>query len=312
MCRNVIIALVLAALSVTSANGSPASPVKTHKSASARAVRGKSHVKMRHRVGQSKRASRAGVKAAPSRSRFSESCLTPARHSRRSTQIRFAIPCKATPLRRVNLVMPAPLFGSRTSLERQNTRTEDDGLERIEDDEDLADRIARKMLVPVPVSAKLEINQNLPADRRYCRPWTASFLTDLARAHGAQFHRPVRVSSAVRTVEFQKRLIETNGNAAAAEGDIVSPHLTGSTVDIAKQGLSRQELAWLRSWLLPMQMVGRIDVEEEFQQTCFHITVYKSYILLPVAQMVGSPKAGRTSSQPHLAGASGKIAGQGL
>ena len=79
-------------------------------------------------------------------------------------------------------------------------------------------------------------------------------------------------------MEYQKRLQETNGNAAAAEGDIVSPHLTGATIDIAKQGLSRQELGWMRHWLMPLEAAGKIDVEEEFQQSCFHITVYKNYL----------------------------------
>ena len=174
--------------------------------------------------------------------------------------------------------MPAPLLGSHLSLERQNDKTEADGLERIEDEGDLADRIARKMLVPLPASSALTVNANLIENHRYCRPWTARFLSDLARVHSALFHSPLEVNSAVRTVEYQKRLMETNGNAAAAEGDVASPHLTGATIDIAKQGLSRQEMGWMRSWLLTLQKAGKIDVEEEFQQACFHITVYKSYV----------------------------------
>jgi hypothetical protein len=82
----------------------------------------------------------------------------------------------------------------------------------------------------------------------------------------------------VRTVVYQKQLMKINGNATAAEGDIASPHLTGATIDIAKQGLSRQEIGWMRAWLLPLEQAGKIDVEEEFQQSCFHITVYKSYV----------------------------------
>jgi hypothetical protein len=174
-------------------------------------------------------------------------------------------------------VMPPPLKGSHASLERQNERTEAEGLERIEDEDDLADRIARRMLVPVPVSLALTINGNLPVNHRYCRPWTARFLTDLAKSHAAEFHRPLEVSSAVRTVAYQKRLMGINGNAAAAEGDIVSPHLTGATIDIAKSPLSREEIGWMRSRLLALEDAGKIDVEEEFQQSCFHITVYKSY-----------------------------------
>ena len=173
--------------------------------------------------------------------------------------------------------MPAPLLGSRESLERQNARVDADGLERIENEADLADRIAHKLLVPIPASSALAVNARLPATHRYCRPWTARFLSDLARAHDAEFHRPLEVSSAVRTVEYQKRLMGTNGNAAPAEGDIVSPHLTGASIDITKDGLSRDEIAWMRRRLLALETAGKIDVEEEFQQACFHITVYKSY-----------------------------------
>jgi hypothetical protein len=71
--------------------------------------------------------------------------------------------------------------------------------------------------------------------------------------------------------------MRTNRNAADAEGDVVSPHLTGATVDIAKSGLSRKEMLWMRNKLLAYQNAGVIDVEEEFHQRCFHITVYKNY-----------------------------------
>jgi hypothetical protein len=196
--------------------------------------------------------------------------------------------------------MPAPLVGSRAILEHQNAMSDAEGLERILDEDDLADRIASRLLVPVPTSIALTINGNLPVNHRYCRPWTALFLSDLARSHAAQFHRPLEVSSAVRTVAYQKRLMGVNGNAAAAEGDIVSPHLTGATIDIAKSPLSRQEIAWMRVHLLPLELAGKIDVEEEFQQACFHITVYKNYV--PPARR-GSPAktAHPKSVQPEIA-----------
>jgi hypothetical protein len=171
----------------------------------------------------------------------------------------------------------APMVGSRESLVRQNERTEADGLTRIEDDAQLNELRHQKALVAVPVSASLRINEGLPTNRRYCRPWTAKFLTDLSRAHTARFHRPLQVNSAVRTVAYQRHLIGINGNAAPADGDIASPHLSGATIDIAKKGLSTSEIAWMRGYLLPLQLAGKIDVEEEFYQSCFHITVYKSY-----------------------------------
>jgi hypothetical protein len=181
-------------------------------------------------------------------------------------------------LHRRDLGLPAPLRGSFASLERQNEKSEgEDGLERIQDEDDLQDRINHNFLVPVPTSADLAINQNLPETHRYCRPWTAQFLTDLAREHAAKFQRPLEVSSAVRTVVYQKHLQLTNGNATAAEGDVASPHLTGSAVDIPKSNMTLAEIAWMRTSLLALQNVGKLDVEEEFRQRCFHITVYKSY-----------------------------------
>jgi len=202
--------------------------------------------------------------------------------------------------------MPPPMRGSLNSLERQNEKAEAEGLERIEDEDDLSDRISRKLLVPIPVSAALTVNGNLPDHHRYCRPWTAQFLADLARAHTAQFHSSLEVSSAVRTVDYQKRLMAVNGNAAAAEGDVVSPHLTGATIDIAKSSLTRLEIGWMRYWLQPLQAAGKIDVEEEFQQSCFHITVYKSYVPARPASSIaqarhGPPATGQPGSgQPKV------------
>jgi hypothetical protein len=179
------------------------------------------------------------------------------------------------PIARIHFV--PPLRGSLESLMRQNQRDEAEGLVRIEDDAQLDQLEASRDIVPVPASYSLRVNPDLPLNRRYCRPWTANFLSDLARSHYARFHRALQVNSAVRTVEFQRALLAVNGNAAPADGDIASPHLTGAAVDIGKKGMSFSELSWMRAWLLPLQTAGKIDVEEEFYQACFHITVYRGY-----------------------------------
>jgi hypothetical protein len=192
------------------------------------------------------------------------------------------------------------LRGSLASLQRQNTRLEAEGLERILDEDDLNSRIAHGLLTPLPASANLTVNPSLPENRRYCRSWTARFLTDLAKAHAAAFHKPFQVNSAVRTVEYQKRLIRTNGNAAAAVGDTVSPHITGATIDIGKRGMTRAELLWMRRTLFALQSAGKIDVEEEFAQACFHITVYKTYSA-PKPVHKPAPPALREASAPEKA-----------
>lgn len=196
------------------------------------------------------------------------------------------------PLPRVHWV--PPLRGSHQSLVRQNERDTAEGLERIADDVQLNDMEAARDLTALPVSSGLRVNPALPLNRRYCRPWTARFLADLARVHYERFHRPLQVNSAVRTVAFQRALLEVNGNAAPADGDVASPHLTGAAVDIGKRGLSFSELAWMRAFLLPLQTTGKIDVEEEFYQSCFHITVYRSYAF-PAAPRV-SPRRRRMTA----------------
>jgi hypothetical protein len=180
--------------------------------------------------------------------------------------------------KRGRLIVPPPLKGSHEILIHQNEVADRDGLDRIQNDEDLLDMRNQRLLVSLPTSNALQIDERLPVNRRYCRPWTARFLATLARAHYAHFHTPLQVNSAVRTVEFQQRLVHINGNAAPAEGDTASPHLTGQAIDIAKHGLSLTEIAWLRGYLLPLVQEGKVDVEEEFQQACFHISVYRKYL----------------------------------
>ncbi len=180
--------------------------------------------------------------------------------------------------RRGRLIMPPALKGSHEILLHQNEMADREGLVRILDDNDLERMRSSRMLVPIPVSSGLEVDQRLPANRRYTRPWTAQFLAAVGRAHYARFHSPLQVNSAVRTVEVQQHLLETNGNAAPTEGSTASPHLTGQAVDIAKHGLSMAEIAWLRGYLLPLVQQGKVDVEEEFQQSCFHISVYRQYV----------------------------------
>jgi hypothetical protein len=85
--------------------------------------------------------------------------------------------------------------------------------------------------------------------------------------------------------------MHSNGNAAPVTGESASPHLTGQAVDIAKRGLSVTQIAWMRTYLGPLIDQGKIDVEEEFQQSCFHISVYKNY--LPVV-----PHVAVAASQP--------------
>ncbi len=233
----------------------------------------------------------------PARRHGSRAVLQHAR--RKPARLRLMQPVTTAlidPVPRGKFSFPPPLKGNRDSLLRQNARSQQDGLERVQDDAGLLALRRQKQLVALPVTAALAVDERLPANRRYCRVWTAEFLDDLSRVHNARFHRPLQVNSAVRTVDYQRHLELVNGNAAPADGDNASPHLTGATVDIAKKGLSMAEIGWIRAYLMPLQAAGKIDVEEEFYQSCFHISVYRSYRPDPVA----SPEKSRVGSKAAL------------
>jgi hypothetical protein len=197
-------------------------------------------------------------------------------------------------VKRHRLVVPPAMKGSHEILVHQNVVADQEGLSRIQDDGDLESMREGRLLVAIPKVQGMKVEWALPPNRRYCRPWTAQFLAALARAHYARFHSALQVNSAVRTVEVQERLLQTNGNAAPAEGATASPHLTGQAVDLGKRGLSLAEIAWMRGYLRPLVEQGKVDVEEEFQQACFHISVYKKYLPLAAPKKFTDGNRGTT------------------
>ena len=171
-----------------------------------------------------------------------------------------------------------PVFrGSRESLLKQNEEIDRLQLPRIEDEAQLEELVLRQELVPLPESSSLVVAGNLPANRRYCRPWTADFLRDMGQAYYQEFHAPLQVTSAVRTVEVQHKLRRHNRNAAPETGDTASSHLAGLTIDIAKRGMSKQQKRWMDDYMLPLKAMGLIEPEEERRQPVFHIMVSQRY-----------------------------------
>ena len=201
------------------------------------------------------------------------------------------------------LVVPPPMRGTREILVHQNLIADEEGLTRIQDDDDLRRMRADRMLVDFPESSGLRVNSELGSERRCARPWAVRFAEDIGRSYYARFHEPLQVNSAVRTVAYQVRLRRVNGNAAGIDGDVASPHLTGEALDFGKHGMSKAEVAWMRLYLGPLMHDGKLDVEEEFQQACFHISVYRKYAPdMPVRRK--SPRSDLAKVQTPLASAS--------
>jgi len=204
------------------------------------------------------------------------------------------------------MIGPAPLRGSHDILVHQNLMADDEGLERIQDEDDLDRLRTSHDLIDFDESRSLRINPELPWNRRCARLWTVKFAQDLSTAFYEKFGQPLQVNSAARSVEYQLRLARTNGNAAGIEGEAASPHLTGQAIDIGKRGMNRAQLAWMRARLLPLIETGEIDVEEEFRQACFHISVYRSY--LPVTRALPKHELAQLGTQTgNQAGTKGSI-----
>jgi len=208
--------------------------------------------------------------------------VAPSQHAHRASRRR-------THLRRV---LWNPVFRpSRDSLLRQNEEIDRLELPRIQNEAELEQLIASRELVPIVASQTLRFDPRLDPDRRYCRPWTRDFLDDLSEAYYQQFHGPIQVNSAVRTVQVQKRLRRHNRNAAPETGETASSHLAGITVDIQRRGMTKQQVAWVEQYLMPLKDQGLVEPEEERHQWVFHVAVSGRYADLrdPKSQAGGQP-----------------------
>jgi len=181
----------------------------------------------------------------------------------------FAVPASAKPVKHVD-----PLKGTHQALERQNHQADREHLTRL-DEKTLVSLKKSGALIRIPSNKALKIDSRLPAKYRYVRPEVATFMLNLSSNYHSRWHKSLRINSAVRTEEYQAKLRRTNGNAArATSGARRSSHLTGATVDIAKKGMSKAQLQWMRVKLANLERQGRIEATEEYQQAVFHIMIF--------------------------------------
>lgn len=171
----------------------------------------------------------------------------------------------------------ASLRANRSSQAIQNERADDDNLSRMED-RAMVQRWARlELLERVPSKTSTYYLHAVHAENRYLRPWAKLFLERLSRQYHARHRKQLRVTSLLRTAEYQRTLSRRNGNAAAAEGPKRSAHLTGACLDISKKGMTRAQQSWVRSVLASLKTKGYLYAVEEYQQPVFHVLVHRDY-----------------------------------
>lgn len=168
---------------------------------------------------------------------------------------------------------PPRIFPTVGSLQEQNAEADRLRLTRIKNKAELHELIQDGELAAVCQTPALRVN--VPAPGAYLRPWAADTLTDLSTAFFEAFGAALTVNSATRTLEAQKRLRRWNRNAAPVKGATASVHPTGIAFDIKRRGLTPTQNRWLEWRLFYLQATGRVIVEEEFRQPCFHIVAVK-------------------------------------
>jgi hypothetical protein len=169
------------------------------------------------------------------------------------------------------------LRGSHDSMSRQNEEIDRLQLPRIADQEQLLELERSQELVPIPETRALHWSPAIQADKRYSRPWTNQFVQDMSEAYYNEFHMPLQINSAVRTMEQQQKLRRHNRNAAPEMGDMTSSHLAGITVDLAKRGLTKAQHQWIEDYLKNMRDQGLVEAAEERRTWCFHVMVSNRY-----------------------------------
>ena len=169
------------------------------------------------------------------------------------------------------------LRGSHDSMTRQNEEIDRLQLPRIADEQQLQELERTGELVPIQESQGLRWSSSIQADKRYARPWTNQFLQDMSQSFYKEFHSPLQVNSAVRTMEQQQKLRRHNRNAAPETGDTGSSHMAGITVDLARRGLTKSEHAWVENYLKNLRDQGLVEAAEERRTWCFHVMVSDRY-----------------------------------
>lgn len=169
------------------------------------------------------------------------------------------------------------LRATSSSQAEQNRLSDNDHLSRMQN-KSMVQRWARlELLEPVREKTRDYYLHAVPADYRYLRPWAHVFLQRLSRQFRSRFGHPLRVTSLLRTVSYQKALARRNANAAPSTGPKASVHLTGACLDISKKGMTRSQQSWVRNVLDQLRKQEYIYAIEEFRQPTFHVLVLRRY-----------------------------------
>ncbi|MDO8600316.1 MAG: DUF5715 family protein [bacterium] len=174
-------------------------------------------------------------------------------------------------MRRIKKLRPAvSLKASPESLALQNRVIDAYELPRISDRKELARHLPEHFFVRVS-SSYLEMSDEVGG---YATLPTRDFILKLGEDFFVIFKRKLKVTSLLRTVEDQQKIVDRG--QSIADGFVPesqSSHLAGVAIDISKKPLSPRERRWLAGKLLAYKKAGKIEAIEEMWNNAFHIMV---------------------------------------
>jgi hypothetical protein len=154
--------------------------------------------------------------------------------------------------------------------------------------ENIGDLVDDDKLVKIG-NTKYYVVEKLTHSHPYLTPEAEELLEDIGKRFRQKLDEKelgtfqFKISSLLRTVESQKKLSRSNGNASPN-----TSHLYGTTFDIAYGSLIKKPLPWVQTELVHGQAIkalseaigelrkeGRCVVVTERNERCFHITVVK-------------------------------------
>lgn len=127
-------------------------------------------------------------------------------------------------------------------------------------------------LVRITENVNIKSTEEDPFDmsNAYLAQPAADALDTLACHFKKKFNQKLFLTSALRTVEYQKKLTKKNRNATE-EG---SMHMRGCAFDITYKKLSREKIKWIEAELKKLK-TARIWITKETRGSlCFHIVVF--------------------------------------
>ena len=101
-------------------------------------------------------------------------------------------------------------------------------------------------------------------------------LEEIANAYYQKFKVPLRISSLLRSMDYQISLNKTNANSFVVRGKgSLPPHTSGCAVDIPRRNLTAEEQNFMMKLFAEMERANKIDaLREGNDNACFHFFIF--------------------------------------